>query len=98
MELKEIAEIGVYIVGAGALCGLVYSAVKEGIKSAEKKGLEDESPKFSDLEKEANYVGKKVKFNGTDNLKIEENKFYDNTIKSRDLQDKTEYIGKTVSF
>lgn len=98
MNLKEITEIGMYIAGAGVIGLATNELRKKYVNWAEKNKFYDESPKFNDLEKETNYVGKKVRFNQTENFNTEANKFYDNTIKFSDLKDKKKYTGKTISF
>ncbi len=66
MELKEIVEIGMYVAGAGIIGLGLNELRKQYTKYAEENKFYDEGAKFSDLEKETNYIGKTVEFKGTE--------------------------------
>ncbi len=68
MSLNEILEIGAIAVGIGALAYGLNEARKKYVNWAEKNKFYDKDVKFSDLEKETNYIGKTVEFEG-DNIK-----------------------------
>lgn len=70
MSLKEIAEIGMYVAGAGVLYWSANELRKRYTNWAEKNNFYDKSPKFNDLENKIYKVGDVAGSNGDEIRKI----------------------------
>jgi len=69
MNSREILELTGYFVGTGVFLWAANELGKKYVNWAEKNKFYDnynESPKFSDLEKKTNYIGKTIEFKGNE--------------------------------
>ena len=64
MEFNEMVKLFYTAAGTGLFLLGTNEFRKAYVKWAEKNKFYDEDVKFSDLEKETNYIGKKVEFKG----------------------------------
>ena len=66
MEFNEMAELFSYAAGTGVVLLGLNELRKKYVNWAEKNKFYDPEVKFRDLEKETNYIGKRVEFNGNE--------------------------------